>query len=351
MSGRGESGRDRDASTPRPPPRPAPRPATRTTPSLPDAPEASLLAQLRRLERHGGDGVLAFPDGRTLPVTHLGRLVDPAHALTKGDLLRHYLRVARVAVPALVGRPLVLTRRPAGLAGPAFHQHDPGEHPPDAATVAHVPTADGGSARRLIGSLGSLLHAVQLGAFGVDAWHARVGDLEHPDYAVLDLDPPADTPAGALARVARAVRAALRARGRDGVPKSSGSRGLHVLVPLRPGTSWLASAALAEEVAEAVVAAEPTLATVVRPIAERPRGAVYVDHLQNARGKTLAAVLAARARPGLGVSTPLGWRQIAPALNLHQYTVGTVPRQLAAIERRWQAAWRAAAPPDAWRPT
>lgn len=294
--------------------------------------------------------MLAFPDGRTLPVTHLGRLIDPAHALTKGALLRYYLRVAPLAVPAIAGRPLVLTRRPGGLHGPAFHQHDPGDAPPDAADVARLPTADGSRAPRLVGSLGSLLHAVQLGALGVDAWHVRADDPEHPDYAVLDLDPPADAPPGALVAVARAVRDALRARGRDGVPKTSGSRGIHVLVPLAPGTAWEASAELAEEVAADVVARHPTLATVVRTVADRPAGAIYVDHLQNARGKTLAAPFAARARPGLTVSTPLAWRQIARALNLHRYTVGTLPRQLAAIARRWHTAWTDAAPPDAWRP-
>jgi bifunctional non-homologous end joining protein LigD len=294
--------------------------------------------------------VLHFEDGRTLPVSHLDRIVWPDAGITKGELLRYYVRIARAVVPVLEGRALVLTRHPAGVGGPSFHQHDPGEEVPDAVDVALLPTADGTPARRLIGSLGSMLHAVQLGAVGVDAWHSRLDAPDAPDYLVLDLDPAADAPPSALATLARALRHELALRGRDAVLKTSGSRGLHLLVPLVRGVTYDESAALAEEIAQAVTAAHPDIATVERAIDARPPGTVYVDHMQNARGKTLAAAFCARARPKATISTPLAWTQLRARMRLHRATVATAPAQMADLRRAWAAAWRDAAPKGAWRP-
>ena len=310
----------------------------------------SLHAQLDRIEREGGDGVLRFPDGRTLPVSHLDRIVFRDERLTKGDLLRYYVRMADVVVPTLAGRGLVLTRHPAGVGGPAFHQHDPGEDAPDAVDVAMLPTADGTPARRLIGSLGSLLHAIQLGAVGVDAWHSRVDDPDAPDYMVLDLDPPASAAPEAPALLARALRGQLARLGRDAVLKTSGSRGLHLLVPLEPGAGYDDSAAMAEEVATAVVRAHPEVATVERAIADRPEGAVYVDHMQNARGKTLAAAFCARARAGAPISTPLAWTGLRTGSERRSASIVTAVRRASPIIRAWRDAWDAVTPIGAWQP-
>ncbi len=294
--------------------------------------------------------MLRFPGERSLPVSHLDRVVWADAGITKGALMRWYVGAARAVVPVLAGRALVLTRHPAGVGGPSFHQHDPGDDTPDAVDVAMLPTADGPPARRLIGSLGSLLHAVQLGAVGVDAWHSRVDDPDAPDYAVLDLDPAADAPPAALATLARALRTELLHRGRDAVLKTSGSRGLHLLVPLEPGATYDDAAALAEEVATVVAATHPDVATVARSKAERPPRTVYVDHLQNARGKTLAAAFCARARPGAPISTPLAWDQLRSRMRLDRAGVASPPTQIAELRRVWLAAWRAAAPAGGWRP-
>ena len=294
--------------------------------------------------------MLRFPEGRTLPVSNLDRVVWPDEGITKGELMRYYLRAARSVVPVVAGRALVLTRFPAGVGGPAFHQHDPGDDAPDAVDVAMLPTADDTPARRMIGSLGALLYAVQLGAVGVDAWHSRAESFDVPDYAVLDLDPAADAPPTALATLARALREELARRGRDAVLKTSGSRGLHLLVPLAAGASYDESAALAEEVATAVADAHPEIATVERSKAERPPRSVYVDHLQNARGKTLAAAFCARARPGAPISTPLAWDQLRSRMRLDRASVTSPSAQITELRRVWLAAWRSAAPKGAWRP-
>jgi bifunctional non-homologous end joining protein LigD len=307
-----------------------------------------VVAQLDRIERDGGSGELRFPhEDLTLPVTSLGKTYFPEPGLTKGDVMRFYVRLAPALLPAIADRPLVLRRYPNGVAGPSFHQHDPGEHTPESVRVAEVPEADGSTERRLVGgdperslgqALATLLYSVQLGAIPVNAWHSRVGSLDTPDYAVLDLDPDPKAGFARVIEVGRAVHAELERRGLRSAPKTSGSRGVHMLIPLAPGTTFDESAALAEEVATAVARAHPKIATVERGIDERPRGTVYVDHMQNAAGKTLVAVFSVRARPEATVSTPLTWRQVSRTLDPNRYTIATVTRQRAALMSRWRAA-------------
>jgi bifunctional non-homologous end joining protein LigD len=307
----------------------------RPAPSLEQA--ADVEAQLRRIERDGGDGILQLGGGATLAVSSLDRVYFPAEEITKGALMRYYARMAPVLLPELAGRPLAMRRFPAGIEGDSFFQHDPGDHVPDAVRTGHVRVETGVEERRLIGGdLATLLYTVQLGAIVVNAWHSRVGTLDTPDYAVLDLDPGPDVPFSRVVAVARRVRDELAERGLTGVPKTSGSRGIHILVPVPPDTSYEVTARLAEEVATAVAESAPKEATVERALADRPKGTVYVDHMQNAYGKTLAAVFTARARPDAPVSTPLSWRQVSATLDPKRWTVATVPKQRQALADRWR---------------
>lgn len=315
-----------------------------------DVPSPAALSQLGRALRRieagpEGSGELALPDGSTLPVTHLDRVLYPEVGVTKGDVMRYYVRVARAVLPTLAGRPLVLTRWPRGVGGPSFHQHDPGESVPAGVAVTEVPTGEGERGRRLVGgSLGPLLYAVQMGAVGVDAWHSRVGSLDTPDYVVLDLDPSPGVPFDDVVALAVEVRAELMAAGLEPVMKTSGSRGLHLVAPLPRRTSYDQSAAIAERVAEAVVARRPELATAERSIAARPAGTIYVDHMQNARGKTLVAAFTLRARPSAPASAPITARMLAPGLDPMAFDIETVPRQLGVMLRRWEPLLAAIAP-------
>jgi bifunctional non-homologous end joining protein LigD len=259
--------------------------------------------------------------------------------------MRYYARMAPVLLPELAGRPLALRRYPGGIEGDSFFQHDPGEHTPDAVRTAYVRVETGVEERRLIGGeLATLLYTVQLGSIPVNAWHSRVGTLDAPDYAVLDLDPGPEATFRRVVDVARRVHAELGRQGLVGVPKTSGSRGIHILVPLPPETGYDVAARVAEEVATAVAEGAPEVATVERSLADRPPGTVYVDHMQNAYGKTLAAVFTARARPGAPVSAPLSWRQVTAALDPKRWTVATVPRQRQALAERWRGQMEARNP-------
>ena len=320
------------------------------TPSLSAAPAGrraaartpEILAQLETSEQGGGDGILAFGRGVTLPVSSLDRPVWARDGITKGALMRYYACVAPALLPLLKDRPLVLERHPRGVAGPSFHQHAPGENVPPSVRTADVEMDDGATEPRFIGGdLPTLLYTVQLGAIAVNPWHARLGHLAHPDYMVLDLDPMPRVPVSRIIRLARLVSEHLATLGvRHGL-KTSGSRGIHLVAPLPPRTSWETSAALAERVATAVAADHPDLATIERRLGERPKGTIYIDHRQNGRGQTLVATWSARAKPGAPVSTPVTCAELASGeADPRGWTVLTVPDELGARRRVWAAAFR-----------
>ena len=302
--------------------------------------------QLLAIERGGGDGELPLGGRATLAVTSLDKPFFPQVGLTKGGLMRYYVRVAQALLPAIDGRPLALKRHPDGVDGAAFFQHDPGRAPPPSTRVADVPVEHGGREPRYVGGdLATLLQTVQLGAITVNAWHSRVATLDAPDYCVLDLDPMPEASFARVAAVAGWVRAALLEAGLHAALKTSGSRGVHIVLPLPAGASYEQSAALAAALATRVAAAHPDEATVERALASRGAAQVYVDHMQNARGKTLASVFSVRARSGAPVSTPVSWRQLArPGFDPGAFTAVTVPGRLARLAARWTAALAAPNP-------
>lgn len=314
-----------------------PTPRRRASDRTPDIRE-----QLDTIERGSGDGILAFGRGVTLPVSSLDRPVWPRDGITKGALMRYYAHVAPALLPLLEDRPLVLERHPRGVTGPAFHQHAPGESTPPSVRTADVEMEDGSTEPRFIGGdLPTLLYTVQLGAIAVNPWHARVGQLEHPDYMVLDLDPMPRVPASRIIRLARIVSGHLVSLGLRHGLKTSGSRGIHLVVPLPARTSWTTSATLAERVAAAVAEAHPELATVERRLAARPKGSIYVDHRQNGRGQTLVATWSVRAKAGAPVSTPVTCAELESGeADPRGWTVKTIPGELAARKRTWAAAFR-----------
>lgn len=301
-----------------------------------------ILAQLDTIERGSGDGILAFGRGVTLPVSSLDRPVWPRDGITKGALMRYYACVAPALLPLLKDRPLVLERHPRGVMGPAFHQHAPSENTPPSVRTADVEMDDGSTEPRFIGGdLPTLLYTVQLGAIAVNPWHARIGHFEHPDYMVLDLDPMPRVPASRIIRLARIVSEQLMSLGLRHGLKTSGSRGIHLVVPLPARTTWETSATLAERVATAVAEAHPEMATVERRLAERPKGSIYIDHRQNGRGQTLVATWSVRAKAGAPVSTPVTCAELESGeADPRGWTVKTIPDQLAERKRTWAAAFR-----------
>ena len=321
----------------------AARPPAKRLPTRPpnEGPAAAITAQLETLERGGGGGTLRFEDTGTLLVSHLDRIYFPADGYTKGDVMRYYAALSRCTLPPLADRPLVLRRHPGGIHTRAFYQH---KAPPRPASGVRIEMVRAGAVTvpRLIGGdIGTLIQTVQLGAISTDPWHARVPSLDTPDYTVIDLDPGPKAAFASVVAVAHWTKDELDELGLRAAVKTSGSSGLHIYVPLPVGTSEEVARLIAQLVATRVATAHPAEATIQRSVRSRRLDSVYVDYLQNIRGKTVAAAYSVRALDGAPVSTPLTWDEVSPTLDPRAFTILTVPRRVARIGDIWKSAMRA----------
>lgn len=302
----------------------------------------SVESQLAAIERDGGDGDLMLGRGVKLHVSSLDKVYFPDAGVTKGEVMRYYARVAPVLLPELDGRPLVLKRYPEGTAGEMFFQQDAGPHVPDVVRVQALDTEEKGKRTRIIGGdLATLLYTVQLGAIEVHPWLSRVSDIDSPDRCLIDLDPGDDVSFPTVVALARDILRTVDACGLAAAVKTSGSTGMHVVLPLPPRTSYDTSVRLASLVAGAVVQQRPAVATVERSIRGRPAGSIYVDAMQNARGKSAACAYSVRARAGATVSAPLEPSELTGRLRMSAFTMRTMPARIARVGDIWGGAMAA----------
>lgn len=286
-----------------------------------------IVDELRSLEVASRDGVLALPGGQRLEVTRLDKVFWPGLGITKGELMRYYVRVSPWLLPAVADRPLIMRRFPDGIAAKAFYQQRANADAPSGVRIERLPV-DRVVPRRIIGgSLLTLLYMTQIASISQDPWFSRVGALDDADHAVIDLDPMPGVPFATVLDVARFVRDELDRLAVPNVPKTSGASGVHVYVPLAPRTSYATARLFAQIVATAVARAHPRVATIERSVDARGRK-VYVDYLQNSRGKTLATAYSARASDFAGASTPLTWREIDDGVDRRDFTIRTLPARL-----------------------
>jgi len=315
---------------------PAPRAAGRRSRAGSHAAAArALVAQVDAVIERGGDGEVVLPDGFRLKAGNLGKVFWPASGLTKGALLRYYAAVSPFLLPVLDDRPLVMKRLPNGVRGKAFYQQRAPDEVPDGVRVETLPD-DGEVPSRLVGgSLPTLLYMTQLASISQDPWFSRVASPRCPDFVALDLDPMPGVTFEQVLDVARWVHEELDALGVPGFPKTSGADGLHVYVPLRPDTRYDTAVLFCQLLATLVAQKHPREATVVRSVHARGRK-IYVDYLQNVRGKTLAAAYSARASEFAGVSTPLTWAEVHRGIERESFTIETVPTRLEKVGDLWK---------------
>jgi bifunctional non-homologous end joining protein LigD len=316
------------------------RKATPADGGLPTTPELdALIARLHEMEEARKDGVVQLPGGETLDVTNLRKVFWPADGFTKGDLIRFYARISPWLLPVIADRPLVMKRFPNGVTGKAFYQQKAPDVVPPGIRVEETIDDEGADTitRRIVGGdLKTLLYMAQLGTISQDPWFSRFDTPHHADYVALDLDPMPGVPFAQVLDVARWVRDEVMRLGVPAVPKTSGSSGLHVYIPLPPGTPYEAGRLLCEILATIVAHKHRKEATVERTVGKRGR-TVYVDYLQNILGKTLATCYSPRASEFGGVSTPLTWEEIDEGVSPADFTIKTV-------EARFKTT------PDLWRP-
>jgi bifunctional non-homologous end joining protein LigD len=283
------------------------------------------------------DNVTLIVDRKAVRLTNLRKLFWPALGLTKGDLLRYYAAVAGVLLPHLRDRAMVMKRYPHGAAGPFFFmKRAPAPRPEWIQTCAIGHGSRGVIDFPMIQDRAALMWVVNLGCIDLNQWYARCDDTNRPDYLHFDLDPGDGSTFDQVLQAARVLGDALDTLRMPALVKTTGSRGLHVYVPIQRGPVqkqvWTFAKALAQELA----ARHPLLMTAEYRVANRPRGRVLIDYNQNAWGRTLASIYSVRPRPEATVSAPVTWREVDGGLRIEDFTISNMPRRIAKRGDLWK---------------
>ncbi|MGZ6028604.1 MAG: DNA ligase D [Myxococcaceae bacterium] len=263
---------------------------------------------------------------RSVSFVNLEKIWWPEDRFTKGDLIRYYQAIAPWMLPYLRDRPLMLTRFPDGIHAESFFQKQSGPHVPSWVRTVQMEGDEGPIRQFVCDDVETLAFLVNLGTIPFHLWSARVSDLEHPDWCILDLDPKT-APFEHVITLALSARALCEALELPHFIKTSGSSGLHVLVPLGRQLDHAGAISFGQVLAEALVQQHPDIATTERVVRAR-RSKVYVDYLQNGRGKLLVAPYSARPLPGAPVSMPLRWEEVGPGLHPRKFTALDAPARM-----------------------
>ncbi len=291
-------------------------------------------AEFLALKKPKGDLLLKI-DRQVVSLTSLERVYWPDEKLTKYDLLCYYLRISDRIMPFLRDRPAILQRWPRGVKAPMFFQQDLESAPAFIKTVSLTNLEGRDLDYAVYTTTASLLHFVNLGAIEQHPWHSTTRKLTKPDWIAIDLDPK-KAPWENVLQVAMTVKVVCDELGLKSFPKTSGSSGMHIYLPLKSGNSYEKVAEFARLLAAEVAQRVPASATIERTIARRKVDQVYVDAMQNARGKSLASVFTARARPKASVSMPLTWAQVEKGVKISDFTINNVPLLLEKKENPWE---------------
>jgi len=285
---------------------------------------------------HDVDEVDLRVGARTVHLTNLRKLFWPALGVTKRDLLQYYVDVAPVLLPHLSDRAMVMKRYPDGAAGDHFFMKRAPRPRPAWITTCSVEHASGNVIDfPMIQDLPALLWVVNLGCIDLNQWYARCDDVHRPDYLHFDLDPGDGVPFERVLETARVVDETLRGLGMPTYVKTSGSKGLHVYVPIVREPTQRRVWEVAKAIALGLAARHPALMTAVYRRERRPAGRVLVDYNQNAWGRTLASVYSVRPRPRASVSTPLSAAEVARGVAIEDFRIDNVPARVRALGDLW----------------
>jgi bifunctional non-homologous end joining protein LigD len=265
--------------------------------------------------------------------TNVTKVLWPQEGYTKANVIVYYDTIAETILPHLRGRPVIMERYPNGIAQDYFLQKDalPG-HTPDW-MLPNIHEVYAPEARRHVRYIvaddrDALLFLANYAAITLHPWSSRIESLDSPDYVLFDLDP-VDASFEIVRTVALELKTTLDELGLRAYPKTSGVTGLHIYLPVLEGTVNYADATtFATAIAKVVEQRIPEAATTTRTVRQRKKGHVYVDALQNGRGKTLAGVYSLRARPNAPASTPLKWAELKRPIDPSEFNIETLPERI-----------------------
>jgi len=301
-------------------------PSTYRTPK----PSRSGSGPTGRLEISGGGSKLELAiAGRSVALTNLDKLFWTKEKITKGDLIQYYADISTVLLPHLLERAMVMKRYPNGADGPFFFQKHAPKQRPEWIPICEIlhPSANLVDFP-VVSDVAVLLWTVNLGCIDLNPWYARCDDVDRPDFLHFDLDP---TPGADFARVreaALAVRKALESLKIPCYPKTSGSRGIHVYVPMVRGPLQKEVWTFAKSLAKTLADEHPEILTAEYKVAKRPKNRVLVDYNQNAWGRTLGSVYSVRPKPRAPVSAPVTWEEIEGGIKIEDFRIDNMRQRV-----------------------
>jgi bifunctional non-homologous end joining protein LigD len=282
----------------------------------------------RLIPRDRAEAIVGVGD-RQVKLTNLQKPFWPDLGLTKGDLIRYYVDVAPVLLPHLRDRAMVMKRYPNGAAGNFFFMKRAPEPRPAWIETCSIEHASGNViAFPMIQDLPSLLWVVNLGCIDLNQWYARCDDVDRPDYLHFDLDPGKGATFDRVREAALIVHNVLDDLGMPNLAKTTGSRGMHIYVPIVRGPTQKRVWEIAKTIAGELAARHPKLVTAEYVVAKRPPGRILVDYNQNAWGRTLASVYSVRPSPRAAVSTPVTWSEVERGVVIDDFRIDNVPARV-----------------------
>ncbi len=260
-------------------------------------------------------------NGHALKFTHLGKLYWPKEKITKRDMINYYFQVAPFILPYLKNRPQSMNRHPDGINGESFFFKDiTGKAPDWVDTFLYHSKADDRDRNYLVAKdEASILYMASLGCIEMNPWHSRAEKKDYPDWCIIDLDPGKQTFSQVI-EAANVTREVLESMGIQGYPKTSGSTGMHIYIPLGAKYTYDQSKEFARVVARMVQAAIPGYTSIDRAVKDR-HGKMYIDFLQNRPQATVSAPYSLRPKPGATVSMPLYWEEVKKGLKMTDFTI------------------------------
>ena len=297
------------------------------------SPEGEKLSQ-KRGSKTGGEEWVAG-----VRLTHPDRVLYPPQGITKHDLALFYESIAKWILPHVKGRPLTLVRCPEGTEKGCFYMKHTGVWAPEALRRVKIQEKTKVGEYLVADDVAALISLVQMGILEIHTWNALADSIERPDRVVFDLDPDPSVGWDRVAASALALRKRLRELGLESFVKTTGGKGLHVVVPLRPASTWEESFAFSRAISEEREKAEPRAYTTSMSKAQR-RGRILLDYMRNNRGSTSVAAYSTRARAGAPVSAPITWEELARGVAPDQFHVGNIRERLAALKADpWKEYW------------
>ena len=264
-------------------------------------------------------------------LTHPDRVLYPPQGITKRDLAVLYASIADWILPHLKGRPLTLVRCPEGAEKACFYMKHSGVWAPPALRRVMIQEKTKVGEYLVVDDLEGLVSLVQMGILEIHTWNSLADQIERPDRVVFDLDPDPSVGWDRVVAAAQALHERLDGLGFESFVKTTGGKGLHVVVPLRPASTWEESFAFSRAISEEMERAAPRAYTTAMPKAQR-RGRILIDYLRNNRGNTSVTAYSTRARPGAPLSTPLTWEELAAGVRSDQFHAGNIRERLDSLK-------------------